>query len=384
MDFETRRPGRDRSRDRRGDRARGRLPAGRDGRRRPRRCADRRAALASEQPRLERLLAVGRDPVAARALALADDLAQLGALEVERRVVVGRVAGRRGRRRGRAACRSAAAPARRRSGGRSFPASRPRPPPSARSSGPNESVTESSNQQFAPALQPPRTRAALPGLAQRPVDPVDAPDREHVRRVAAVDVDHVLLRRRAPQALGHPEELQMARLARATAKRVVEALDALAAVGRGRGRGSRRAGAATPASSSRSSSSFEPGLRTPPPPMARMWPLTLGECRFPADALRLRLRRGLRRRRARAARRQGDRARRDDRARRPRPGGLHDHDRRVPRVHGRRRRAAGRARGRGGASTSPRSRARRASASATRTIRCSSPSARAPPSRCRG
>ena len=45
MDFETRRPGRDRRGDRRGDRPRGRLPAGRDGRRRARGGADRRAAL---------------------------------------------------------------------------------------------------------------------------------------------------------------------------------------------------------------------------------------------------------------------------------------------------------------------------------------------------
>ena len=61
----------------------------------------------------------------------------------------------------------------------------------------------------------------------------------------------------------------------------------------------------------------------------------------PHDALRLRLRRA-RRRRPRAARRQGDRPRRDDAARHPRPRRLHDHDRRLPRVHGvRRRRAEG-------------------------------------------
>ncbi len=52
-------------------------------------------------------------------------------------------------------------------------------------------------------------------------------------------------------------------------------------------------------------------------------------------ALRLRLRRADRRR-ARAARRQGHRSRRDDPARRPRARRLHDHDRRLPRVHGRR------------------------------------------------
>ena len=63
-------------------------------------------------------------------------------------------------------------------------------------------------------------------------------------------------------------------------------------------------------------------------------------------ALRLRLRRGDLGRPG-AARRQGNRPRRDDRARRPRAGRVHDHDRRLPRLHGVRRRASGRARGRG-------------------------------------
>ena len=107
-------------------------------------------------------------------------------------------------------------------------------------------------------------------------------------------------------------------------------------------------GRGMPLSSSSSSSSFEPALSTPPPPMARMWPLTWASVDSTADALRLRLRPGLRRRRARAAGRQGDRAGGDDGARCPRPGGLHDHHRRVPRVHDVERRAARRARGRGG------------------------------------
>ena len=52
------------------------------------------------------------------------------------------------------------------------------------------------------------------------------------------------------------------------------------------------------------------------------------------EPLRLRLRRALRGR-SRPARRQGHRARGDDPARRARPGRLHDHDRRLPRVHAR-------------------------------------------------
>ncbi len=51
----------------------------------------------------------------------------------------------------------------------------------------------------------------------------------------------------------------------------------------------------------------------------------------PANALRLRLRRGLGRR-SRAPRRKGSRPRRDDAARRPRARRVHDHDRGVPRV----------------------------------------------------
>ena len=76
-----------------------------------------------------------------------------------------------------------------------------------------------------------------------------------------------------------------------------------------------------------------------------MWPATRPSVDSARDALRLRLRRGLGR--PGAARGQGRRARGDDRARRPGPGRLHDHDRRLPRLHGGRRRAPGRARGRG-------------------------------------
>ena len=85
-----------------------------------------------------------------------------------------------------------------------------------------------------------------------------------------------------------------------------------------------------------------------------------------------------------AARRQGRRPRRDDPARHPGAGRVHDHDRRLPRLHGRGRERPGRPRRRGRPSTSPRSRSARASASATRATRSSSPSARAPRSRCPG
>ena len=83
-----------------------------------------------------------------------------------------------------------------------------------------------------------------------------------------------------------------------------------------------------------------------------------------AIRVRLRLRRALRRR-PRAARRQGRRARRDDAARRARAGRVHDHDRRLPRLHGRGRRCRTGSRTRS-PSTSRGSRRRPASASATR------------------
>ena len=70
-------------------------------------------------------------------------------------------------------------------------------------------------------------------------------------------------------------------------------------------------------------------------------------CEDHADALRLRLRRAGSRR-PRAARRQGRRARGDDRARRSRSCRLHDHDRCLPRLHGRRQAGARGARRRGG------------------------------------
>ena len=100
-------------------------------------------------------------------------------------------------------------------------------------------------------------------------------------------------------------------------------------------------------------------------------------------ALRVWLRRAFRGR-PRAARRQGRRPRRDDAARRSRAVRLHDHDRRLPGLHGERPAAARTGCPRRSSSTSTRSSSRPASASATRRTRCSSRSARAPRSRCPG
>ena len=151
------------------------------------------------------------------------------------------------------------------------------------------------------------------------------------------------------------------------------------------GKEARHAAAACRSSSSRSSSSFEPALEHAAAADGEdVAAHVAASVDSRADALRLRLRPGLRRGRARAARRQGDRARGDDGARRPRPGGLHDHHRRVPRVHDVERRAARRARGRGCRAHRLARGRRRASGSATRTTRCSSPFARAPQSRCPG
>src|SRR5206468_1237399 len=55
--------------------------------------------------------------------------------------------------------------------------------------------------------------ALLPRLAEDRIEAVDAPDREHVRRVAAADPDDVLLERQLAEAGGRPgEELEMAQL----------------------------------------------------------------------------------------------------------------------------------------------------------------------------
>ena len=88
------------------------------------------------------------------------------------------------------------------------------------------------------------------------------------------------------------------------------------------------------------------------------------------DQVRLRLRRDLRRR-PRAARRQGDRPGGDDAARRAGSRRVHDHDRRLPRLHARGRRCPTGSTTRS-RSTSRASRSGPASASATTATRCSS------------
>ena len=65
----------------------------------------------------------------------------------------------------------------------------------------------------------------FPGTPQRPVDAVDAPDREHVLRVAAADVDDVLLAQEGIDVVDGPvEQREVARL-RAAREGVVEAGD---------------------------------------------------------------------------------------------------------------------------------------------------------------
>ena len=118
--------------------------------------------------------------------------------------------------------RAAAAP-RRRSAGRRSPGRKPRPSRIPSSCGPNESVTPASNQQIIPALTPVRTRALLPRLAQQRVEAVHAPDREHVRGVAAADDDHVLRRGRASRrSAGGQGKKSTRRTSARSAERVVD------------------------------------------------------------------------------------------------------------------------------------------------------------------
>jgi hypothetical protein len=74
---------------------------------------------------------------------------------------------------------------------------------------------------------------AFPGLPKCQVDAVHTPDREHVRRVAAADVDHVLRGDLCRGIFGRPEQLEMRRPAGAVAECVVEALEVLRLVRRG-------------------------------------------------------------------------------------------------------------------------------------------------------
>src|SRR5256714_7326831 len=75
----------------------------------------------------------------------------------------------------------------------------------------------------------------LPGLAEDPVDAVDAPDREHVRRVPAADVDDVLGEQEVTDVQPRPpEQLEMRRLG-ALSERLVEADDVVGGVAARRG-----------------------------------------------------------------------------------------------------------------------------------------------------
>ena len=89
-----------------------------------------------------------------------------------------------------------------------------------------------------PRADPAQHRAAVPCGMERPIDPVRAPQREQVRRVAATDVDHVLVgdeRRelgvgRGPAGeAGHADQRQVGRDAVARRERAIEPRD----VGRG-------------------------------------------------------------------------------------------------------------------------------------------------------
>ena len=181
---------------------------------------------AHSHARFERLLAVDADAVAARALSLADDFAQLGALEVECGIVVGGVPG----------CEDAVAdePGVRRTplrlgvevgaeapGEEAEPAAELAQP---RAVGVGDGVLEPAVRAGAPAAE---DGAALPRLSQGDVDAVHAPDRERVRRVPAAHVDDVLRGDPRRRLLRHPEELEMAGLAIAAGEGVVEPLDAL-------------------------------------------------------------------------------------------------------------------------------------------------------------
>ena len=190
-----------------------------------------------------------------------------------------------------------------------------------------------------------------------------APDREHVRGVAAADVDHVLARHVLRRSLGHAEQRHVARLAVARRELLVEADDPLGLLAARR----RQVADARPARSGETEQEIlDPGIAAEQGAAAHREDVSAHAASVdsPRHALRLRLRRGDDRRPG-APRRQGDRARGDDRARRPRSGRLHDHDRRLPRLHGGRQHASRTGSTPRWPSTSPRSRARPASASAT-------------------
>ena len=114
-----------------------------------------------------------------------------------------RARSRPGSPRGRAACRPAAAAPRRRSAGRRCRAgSRAVAHPlELRAERVGHARLEPADHPGAPAGE---DDAGFPGLAEDPVEAVHAPDREHVRRVAAADEDDVVRERELAQVCGRP------------------------------------------------------------------------------------------------------------------------------------------------------------------------------------
>ena len=134
--------------------------------------------------------AVGLHPQHPRPRRDAHALGKLGAREQQRRTVIGRVA---------AGASSPAATAARYTGSRWASPSRctdrlPSSSPSPRTASgvPALMLIPPSNQHIAPALSPASTTPAVPGAAQRRVDAVLAPHREHVAHRSTADVDRVL------------------------------------------------------------------------------------------------------------------------------------------------------------------------------------------------
>ena len=65
---------------------------------------------------------------------------------------------------------------------------------------------EDSNQQFAPADVPGQHDARVPGAGEDAIEAVHPPDGEHVGRVAAADVDDVLVEQEALELDDRPPE----------------------------------------------------------------------------------------------------------------------------------------------------------------------------------
>ena len=166
-----------------------------------------------------------------------------------------------------------------------------------------------------------RRRSPMPRAAR--VEAVHPPDREHVRRRAACDEDHVLreceLRRSAG---GHGIER------RCVTSRVELVAPETARARRGsvEHRGVRRPARRRPRASRVRDSRRMATICLESIRISMTRPLAVTRYVYdfdePADG------------RPRAPRRQGRRPRRDDAARRPGARRLHDHDRRLPRVHG--------------------------------------------------